>query len=331
LFRTHTVGVDVHWFSNFSCLVATVTSSSSLIVRVADSVADVRAAVAEAIRADRVIGFVPTMGALHAGHVSLIERARAECDFVVVSIFVNPTQFGPNEDFQKYPRPRERDLELCRQAGANLVFYPTVETMYPPGHRTFVEVSGLSDVFEGKIRPGHFRGVATVVTKLFLIVLADKAYFGQKDYQQQMLLRVMTRELNIPTEVVTCPTLRDPDGLAMSSRNAYLTPAERQAGLCLSQALQLAEKLLVGGERDVLRVQAAMRCHIEATPGAVLDYAVIVHPETLSELTLAEPKMVALLAARFGTTRLIDNAILHISSNPLAAAGTAALVVRGVG
>ena len=301
-------------------MVATVTSSSSRNLQVAESVVDVRAAVAAAKQAGHTVGFVPTMGALHAGHVSLIERARAECGFVAVSIFVNPTQFGPNEDFNRYPRPRERDLELCRNAGADLVFYPAVETMYPPGHRTFVEVSGLSDVLEGKIRPGHFRGVATVVTKLFLIVLADKAYFGQKDYQQQLLIRVMTRELNIPTEIVTCETKRDHDGLAMSSRNAYLTPAERQAGLSLSQALQLAEQLLAGGERDVLRVEAAMRSHIEATPGAVLDYAVIVHPETLSELTAAEPEMVALIAARFGTTRLIDNQILRLPSGSLAPA-----------
>ena len=286
--------------------------------QVAESVRDVRAAVAAAKQAGHAVGFVPTMGALHAGHVSLIERARAECGFVVVSIFVNPTQFGPNEDFSKYPRPRERDLELCSNAGADLVFYPTAETMYPPGYRTFVEVSGLSDVLEGKIRPGHFRGVATVVTKLFLIALADKAYFGQKDYQQQLLIRVMTRELNIPTEIVTCPTLRDPDGLAMSSRNAYLTPAERQAGLSLSRALQLAERLLVEGGRDVRRLEEAMCSLVEATPGAKLDYAVIVHPETLNELTVAEPEMVALIAARFGSTRLIDNQILRFPSGPLA-------------
>ena len=258
------------------------------------------------------------MGALHAGHVSLIERARAECGLVVVSIFVNPTQFGPNEDFNKYPRPRERDLELCVNAGADLVFYPSAETMYPPGHRTFVEVGGLSEVLEGKIRPGHFRGVATVVTKLFLIVLADKAYFGQKDYQQQMLIRVMARELDIPTEIVTCETKRDPDGLAMSSRNAYLSLPERQAGLSLSQSLRLAAQSFAQGERNVSRVEAAMRSQIEATPGAVLDYAVIVHPETLSELTAAEPEMVALIAARFGTTRLIDNQILRLPSGPLA-------------
>ena len=293
-------------------------SSTSRCLLVAESVADVRAAVDAAKRAGHAVGFVPTMGALHAGHVSLIERARTECGFVAVSIFVNPTQFGPNEDFNRYPRPRERDLALCASAGADLVFYPTVETMYPPGHRTFVEVSGLSDVLEGKIRPGHFRGVATVVTKLFLIALADNAYFGQKDYQQQLLIRVMTRELNIPTEIVTCETKRDPDGLAMSSRNAYLTPAERQAGLSLSQALQLAERSFAHGERDVRRVETAMRSHIKATLGAVLDYAVILHPETLSELTTAEPEMVALVAARFGTTRLIDNQILRLHSGPLA-------------
>lgn len=286
-------------------------------LQVAESVPDVRAAVMAAKRAGHSVGFVPTMGALHAGHVSLIERARAECGFVVVSIFVNPTQFGPNEDFHKYPRPRERDLELCANAGADLVFYPTVETMYPPGHRTYVEVSGLSDVLEGKIRPGHFRGVATVVTKLFLIVLADKAYFGQKDYQQQTLIRVMTRELDIPTEIVTCPTLHDPDGLAMSSRNAYLSAAERQAGLSLSQALRLAERLIAEGERDVKRLEAAMRSHVEATNGAKLDYAVLVHPETLDELTVAAPEMVALIAARFGTTRLIDNQILRLPSDPV--------------
>ena len=296
----------------------TMNSSPSRSLQVAESVTDVRAVVAAAKRAGQAVGFVPTMGALHAGHVSLIERASAECGFVAVSIFVNPTQFGPNEDFHRYPRPRERDLELCANAGADLVFYPSVETMYPPGHRTFVEVSGLSDVFEGKIRPGHFRGVATVVTKLFLIVLADKAYFGQKDYQQQMLIRVMTRELDIPTEIVTCPTLRDPDGLAMSSRNAYLSPTERRAGLSLSQALRLAEQSFAQGERNVNRVEAAMRNHIEATLGAMLDYAVIVHPETLAELTVAEPEMVALIAARFGTTRLIDNQILRLSSSSLA-------------
>ena len=280
--------------------------------RVAEAVNDVRTAVWTARQSGLKIGFVPTMGALHVGHVSLIEKARAECGFVVVSIFVNPTQFGPNEDFNRYPRPRETDIQICGDAGADLVFYPTVETMYPVGHRTFVEVAGLSDILEGAIRPGHFRGVATVVTKLFNIVQADRAYFGQKDYQQQTLIRVMTRELDLPTEIMTCETIRDPDGLALSSRNAYLSPAERQSGLSLSRALRQAQHSVAQGERDLERIQSAMRREIEQTPGIKLDYAVVVHHESLTPLSVAEPVMVALVAARVGTTRLIDNMILRL-------------------
>lgn len=280
-------------------------------LQVADTGDEVRAGVRAARRTGQMVGFVPTMGALHVGHVSLIERARSECGFVVVSIFVNPTQFGPHEDFDRYPRPRETDLRMCREAGADLVFYPTVETMYPVGHRTFVEVGGLSEILEGAIRPGHFRGVATVVTKLFNTVQADRAYFGQKDYQQQTLIRVMARELDIPTEVVTCETIRDPDGLALSSRNAYLSPDERQSGLSLSRALRIAEQLVANGTCDVRRLESAMRDEIERTPGVVLDYAVVVHPESLTELTAAAPTMVALVGARVGKTRLIDNLILR--------------------
>lgn len=279
-------------------------------VIVAESVEAVRSSVAIARQRGKSIGFVPTMGALHAGHVSLMERAKSECDTVVVSIFVNPTQFGPNEDFQKYPRPRERDLEICAAAGADVVFYPTVDIMYPRGYRTFVEVQGLSEILEGAIRPGHFRGVATVVTKLFLIVGADAAYFGQKDYQQQLVLHIMARELNIPTRVVTCPTLRDPDGLAMSSRNAYLSPKERQRGLCLSRALRKAVELTSAGERSLERIQQALREEIVSTEGVVLDYAIVVDADTLAELPTIVPKMVALVAARVGSTRLIDNEIL---------------------
>ncbi len=279
---------------------------------VAETVNDVRAAVSGAKHSGHRVGFVPTMGALHVGHVSLIERARAECGYVAVSIFVNPTQFGPHEDFNRYPRPRETDLQICREAGANLVFYPTVETMYPVGHRTFVEVAGLSDILEGAIRPGHFRGVATVVAKLFNIVQADRAYFGQKDYQQQTLIRVMARELDLPTEIVTCDTIRDPDGLALSSRNAYLSPAERQSGLSLSRALRTAERLLARGERNVQRLETAMRQEMESTPGVQVDYAVVVHHESLASLTVAEPTMAALVAARVGPTRLIDNLILRL-------------------
>lgn len=278
----------------------------------AESVDEVRVAVSLARQSEHRVGFVPTMGALHVGHVSLIEHARAECGYVVVSIFVNPTQFGPHEDFNRYPRPRETDLQICGDAGADLVFYPSVETMYPKGHRTFVEVGGLSEILEGAIRPGHFRGVATVVTKLFNIVQADRAYFGQKDYQQQTLIRVMARELDQPTEVVTCETIRDPDGLALSSRNAYLSPAERQAGLSLSRALRKAQQMVVGGERDVPRLEAAMRQELEGTSGVELEYAVVVHHETLEQLSAPESTMVALVAARVGMTRLIDNMVLRL-------------------
>lgn len=278
---------------------------------VAESVTELRSLVTPCKRLGRSIGFVPTMGALHQGHVSLMQRARAECDVVVASIFVNPTQFGPNEDFQRYPRPRDRDLQLCGEAGVDIVFYPSVEVMYPAGFRTIVEVQGLSDILEGAIRPGHFRGVATVVTKLFLIVGADRAYFGQKDYQQQLLLKIMARELNVPTDVVTCPTMRDPDGLAMSSRNAYLSSAEREGGLSLSKALFALERAVKAGETDIAQLQRQFSDSIRLIPGAVLDYAVIVDPETLAELTSVQPEMVALVAARFGTTRLIDNLILR--------------------
>ncbi len=279
---------------------------------VAETLAEIRASIRDSRKAGRTIGFVPTMGALHAGHVSLIERARSECDTVVVSIFVNPTQFGPNEDFQRYPRPRELDLKICGDAGADIVFYPSVDVMYPVGYRTFVEVQGLSDILEGAIRPGHFRGVATVVTKLFMIVLADRAYFGQKDYQQQLLIRTMTTELNIPTEIVTCPTLRDPDGMAMSSRNAYLTADERRRGLCLSQALNHVENLVKAGGRDIKKLQQELCERMAETTGVVVDYGVIVDATTLSELVSVVPEMVALVAARVGTTRLIDNRVLRL-------------------
>ncbi len=286
-------------------------------IQVAESVQSVRDAVSRAKWSGHRVGFVPTMGALHVGHVSLIERARRECGYVAVSIFVNPTQFGPNEDFNRYPRPRDADLAMCRDAGADLVFYPTVETMYPVGHRTFVEVAGLSEILEGAIRPGHFRGVTTVVTKLFNIVQADRAYFGQKDYQQQSVIRVMARELDMPTDVVTCETIRDPDGLALSSRNAYLSESERKSGLALSRALRLAERLAGEGELDIPTLESAMRNELENTPGVTLEYAVIVNHESMRELTAAEPRMVALVAARVGSTRLIDNMILRLPSGTI--------------
>lgn len=281
-------------------------------MQVAETVEQVREAVRSARAADRSIGFVPTMGALHAGHRSLMDASRRECDFHIVSIFVNPTQFGPHEDLARYPRPRDADLELCRAAGIDLVFYPPVEVMYPPNYRTFVEVAGLSSLLEGAVRPGHFRGVATVVTKLLLIAGADRAYFGQKDYQQQTIIRVMTSELNLPTEIRVCPTLRDSDGMAMSSRNAYLTPEQRQAGRSLSRALHLAQRIVDSGERSVATIERAMHEILAGTPGVEPDYAVLRHPDTLEELTEILPAMVALIAARVGTTRLIDNQVLQV-------------------
>jgi len=270
------------------------------------------AAVRQTLRAvkltGKTVGFVPTMGALHAGHLDLMRIARRRCDFVVASIFVNPTQFAPHEDLSRYPRPRERDLELCRSVGVDLVFYPSVEEMYPRGAVTTVMVDGLSALFEGAIRPTHFRGVTTVVAKLFGIVTPDLAVFGQKDYQQQLIIRTMVRDLNMPVEILTGPTTRDPDGLALSSRNAYLSPSERVAGLCLSRALHHGAELAARGESPP-NIADAMQELIETTPGVSLDYAVVVDPWTLVEMATSQPQMVALIAARVGSTRLIDNAV----------------------
>jgi pantoate--beta-alanine ligase len=257
------------------------------------------------------VGLVPTMGALHAGHVSLIQAARLQCDFVVVSIFVNPTQFGPQEDFAKYPRNLDADLKLCAEAGADVVFHPSVETIYPQGFATHVDVTGLSGLLEGKFRPGHFRGVTTVVLKLFNIVQPDIAYFGQKDYQQQTIIRRMCAELNLPIEIRVCPTVREPDGLALSSRNAYLAAEERRSALSLSKCLRLAQERLAGGERDLARVRSEMFEVLTKTSRVRAEYATVIHPETLEEVPEVLPKLVAVVAARVGTTRLIDNLIIE--------------------
>ncbi|WP_299463119.1 pantoate--beta-alanine ligase [uncultured Gimesia sp.] len=258
------------------------------------------------------IGFVPTMGALHSGHVSLIEAARRDCDFVVVSIFVNPTQFGPNEDFDKYPRVLEQDLAKCQSAGADLVWTPTKEIMYPPHFSTHVTVETLSQTLEGATRPTHFEGVTTVVTKLLLSCLPDVAFFGAKDYQQQAIIRRMCLDLNIPVEIKTCPTIRDADGLALSSRNAYLSPAERASALALSRALKLAEEKVRAGEADLNQVKAEMRQLLNTTPLVKLDYATIVDADTLEEISSPQSEMVALVAAYVGATRLIDNSRLSL-------------------
>lgn len=276
-------------------------------LQVVEQIDEVRQAVQQARRQGARIGFVPTMGALHAGHVSLMQEARRECEFVVVSIFVNPTQFGPKEDLSKYPRPFATDVEMCRHADARLVFHPQPQTIYPQGFTTKVEVSGLSEVWEGAHRPGHFNGVTTVVMKLLNIVQADVTYFGRKDFQQQLIIKRMCRDLDWPYAIQTCPTLRDPDGLAMSSRNVYLSPTERQSGLSLSRALFHVRDQIKSGNHDLLQLKTVMRRILDSTPGVVVDYAVIMDSETLAEATQYQPGLTAAIAARVGTTRLIDN------------------------
>ncbi len=274
------------------------------------TVEEMRRAVAAARERGLRVGLVPTMGALHDGHVRLIEHCRALSGSVVVSIFVNPTQFGPNEDYERYPRTLADDLARCRAAGTDWVFAPAATAVYPNGPgSTFVEVPGLSDVYEGAIRPGHFRGVATVVLKLFEIVRPDLAVFGQKDYQQQLLIRRMVQDLHVPVEIVTVPTVREPDGLALSSRNRYLSPSDRHAASVLSRALVRARQAVTRGERDANRVRQMLRETLESEMSAKVDYAEVADAETLEPLDdLAPPRRaVALLAASFGSTRLIDN------------------------
>ncbi len=272
--------------------------------------AELRRRVAAARHAGQLIGCVPTMGALHAGHVSLMQQARAECDVVIVTLFVNPKQFGPQEDLQKYPRPFEADGDKCRTVGVDLLFQPDVRAMYPVQFATHVAVDGLTAAWEGAVRPTHFRGVTTVVAKLLNLTQPDKAYFGQKDFQQQAIIRRMCRDLDMPTEIVTCPTVRDSDGLALSSRNVYLNPSERASGLSLYRALCLARDKLRAGEKNLAAIRLAMRAEMEQTPDVAVDYATIADPESLVELSEPQSRMVALVAARVGPTRLIDNLLI---------------------
>lgn len=265
-----------------------------------------------ALRESKTLGFVPTMGALHAGHKSLIERARKENDLVVVSIFVNPTQFGPGEDFEKYPRTFEADEKICAQAGADAIFFPDKKAMYVENARTFVEVGGLQDVLCGMSRPGHFRGVATVVTKLFNVVRPTRAYFGRKDAQQLRIIQTMTRDLNIPVEIVPCEIVREPDGLAMSSRNKYLSPPQRKQALCLSQALAHCKKAVIGGERDAMKLIGEMAEIVEDATDGEIDYIAIVNAETLEDVAMIGGECLAAMAVKIGQTRLIDNVRLNV-------------------
>jgi pantoate--beta-alanine ligase len=259
------------------------------------------------------VGLVPTMGYLHEGHLSLVRRARSESGSVVVSIFVNPSQFGPHEDFQRYPRDLERDLGLLNTEQVDAVFTPEVHEMYPAGASTMVEVEDLSGILEGASRPGHFRGVATIVCKLLHLVQPHRAYFGEKDYQQLQVIRRMVHDLRMPVEVVGCPTIREPDGLAMSSRNVYLAPAERQAAVALSQALSQAERLVKDGVWNGSRLQAEVQSMLDKEPLIRTDYVAVVHPHTLQPVvTLAAEGAIVCVAVWIGHTRLIDN--IHVSA-----------------
>jgi pantoate--beta-alanine ligase len=250
------------------------------------------------------------MGYLHEGHMSLVRTARESNDHVAASIFVNPTQFGPNEDFARYPRDEERDLALLREAGVDLVFMPAAAEMYPEGAATTVDPGPIAEVLEGKIRPGHFRGVATVVLKLFEVVRPTRAYFGRKDAQQLVVIRRMVRDLNLCVEIVPMPTVREPDGLAMSSRNVYLSPDERQQALCLHRSLTLAQEMWTRGVRDADAYRSRMREVIEAEPSASIDYVSVANPETLAGLERIQGPALVSLAVRIGKTRLIDNVTL---------------------
>ena len=269
-----------------------------------------RAAVRELQRAGKSVGLVPTMGALHEGHLSLVQRAKSECNVAVATIFVNPAQFAPHEDFSKYPRTLEADLQALAAANCDLIFVPSHEEMYPPGTNTFVEPPQVAQPLEGVCRPGHFRGVATVVLKLFNIIPADRAYFGQKDFQQALVIQRMVADLNVPVQVIVCPIVREQDGLAMSSRNRYLSPSERQQALALSRALTVVQEAVSRGKRDAAALAADMRRTLEGAGIERIDYATLANPNTLVELTKLEGPAVALIAAFVGSTRLIDNCLL---------------------
>jgi pantoate--beta-alanine ligase len=264
----------------------------------------------------RVIGFVPTMGALHAGHMSLVEAASRNSRPVIASIFVNPKQFGPQEDLAKYPRPIEEDQAKLESAGVDFLFMPPVEEIYPAGFRTSVNIEVLSDRLEGRVRPGHFRGVATVVLKLLEIISPQFAYFGRKDAQQLRIIRQMADDLALDTEIVSCPIIREPDGLAMSSRNAYLSPAERKAATVLYCALDSARQAISAGEHDGFRLTETMRRVLASEPLAPVDYAEIVDVDSFEPVTRLRGTCLALIAARVGPTRLIDNMLIQALTAP---------------
>jgi pantoate--beta-alanine ligase len=264
------------------------------------------------IQSGKTIGFVPTMGFLHSGHASLIERAKEENDVVVVSIFVNPTQFGPNEDFETYPRDIERDLTLAESVGATIVFNPDPEEMYDSHNKTYVEVEDITSKLCGKSRPGHFQGVTTVVTKLFNIVKPNRAYFGQKDAQQAIVIQRMVKDLNMDLEIVICPIVREEDGLALSSRNVYLNADERKQATILYKSLVLAKKEILDGQLDAVQLKAFIEEKIQSEPLAAIDYVSVVDGESLEDVNKIEGSILIALAVRFGQTRLIDNLMMEV-------------------
>lgn len=278
--------------------------------QVVEAVGPLRQAIAAARHDGRRIGFVPTMGALHEGHLSLVRASRAECGFTVVSIFVNPTQFAPGEDLERYPRTLEADLDKLATCGAELVFVPAAGDVYREGHATWVEVEGVSRRWEGESRPTHFRGVATVVLKLLNLVAPDTAYFGQKDYQQAAVIRRMVADLDVPVDVRVCPTIRESDGLAMSSRNAYLSAAARARAAVLWKSLSLARDRVASGQRDAAALAALMRDLILSAGDVTIDYVALVDPDTLERVERIAGPTLAAVAARIENTRLIDNELL---------------------
>jgi pantoate--beta-alanine ligase len=283
-------------------------------MKIAKTIESVRRLIKAARRASKTIGFVPTMGALHTGHISLIEAAKKKCNFVVVSIFVNPTQFGPKEDFKKYPRPIKADLKMCRKAGVDCVFTPTPHEMYPSENLTWIDVEKLSEPLCGKFRPGHFRGVATVCAKLFNIVLPDIAYFGQKDAQQAIVIKRMVADLNMPLKIVVCPTMREKTGLAMSSRNQYLTPQQKKDAAYIYKSLQKCRQMIKQGVTDSKKIITAMRKILRQIPSAQIQYVSIVDAETLQNIGKITGKVLAAVAVKIGPTRLIDNILIDVAN-----------------
>jgi pantoate--beta-alanine ligase len=280
-------------------------------VKIFSTIIEARAECRRARAGGKCLGLVPTMGALHEGHLSLVRAAKAQCDTVAVSLFVNPTQFGPTEDLAKYPRPFERDRELLEKEGVAILFAPSAGEMYPEGEVTRVVVEGLSEKLDGRSRPGHFRGVTTVVSKLFHIVEPDLAFFGQKDAAQSAIIRRLVRDLNFPVEIVICPIVREPDGLAMSSRNAYLSTVERQRALALHRSLELVVDKFRAGEKGAAQLIARARDIFAQEPQVRLDYFEIVDPDTLDPIEHIQQPALVVVAADVGSTRLIDNVILN--------------------